>query len=142
MRAAALPPSRTDWRNEGASVQTKELNHQGTKAQSSEFMVLQCLLVRKLLRRARFGQNFCFPWCLCVLVVHLLLDDALDGLLVNVRMQHADERQVAVTLREVKAVADDKKIRNLKTDKIRLHLMRPARGLVEQHASFNAARLE
>jgi hypothetical protein len=32
----------------------------------------------------------------------------LDDFLVNVRVQHADERQVAVALGKIKPVADDK----------------------------------
>src|ERR1017187_10763151 len=70
------------------------------------------------------------------------LDDALDDFLVNVRVQHADEREIAVTLREVKTVADDKKVGDLEADKIRLHVVRPARGFVEQHNGFDATRLE
>ena len=33
-------------------------------------------------------------------------------------MQHADERQIAVTLGKIQTVTDDKKIRNLKADVI------------------------
>ena len=38
--------------------------------------------------------------------------------LVNVRMQHADERQIAVTLGKIKPVTDHKKIGDLEADVI------------------------
>ena len=58
------------------------------------------------------------------------------------RVQHADERQVAVTLGKVQPVADDEQIRNLEADVIRIHFFHAARGLVQQHADFDPARLE
>ncbi len=67
---------------------------------------------------------------------HYFLTDLFADFLVNVRVQHADERQIAVTLGKIKPVTDDKKIGNFKADVIRLHLFHAARRFVEQHADF------
>src|ERR1019366_6502250 len=67
---------------------------------------------------------------------------AFNDFLVNVRVQHAHEREIAVTLGKIKSVADDKKIGDFKAHEIRLHVVRAARGLVQQHAGLDAARLE
>src|SRR3954471_13194598 len=57
-------------------------------------------------------------------------------------MQHADKWQVAVTLGEIEAVADDKVVRNFEADEISLDGFEPPRRLVEQDARLDSARLE
>src|SRR5882724_2280882 len=57
-------------------------------------------------------------------------------------MQHADERQVAVTLGKIKPIADDKEIRNLKADVIGANFFDSTRRLVQQNANFCPARIE
>ena len=73
---------------------------------------------------------------------HLFFADVLGNFLVNVRVQHADEREIAVTLGKIKPVSDDKMIGNLKAHVIGLDVFHAAGGLVEQHAGLDAARLE
>ena len=60
-----------------------------------------------------------------------LFADLLAGLFVNMRVQHADEGQIAVTLREIQAVADDKLVRYREPDVIGLDLFKAPRGFVE-----------
>src|SRR5712691_1263676 len=55
-------------------------------------------------------------------------------LTVDLRFQHADERQVAVPAKVVKAVPDDKLVRDLKTAVINRHVPQPAWDLVQQGA--------
>ena len=57
-------------------------------------------------------------------------------------MQHPDERQVPIPLREIQSIADDKKVRDFKTDVICLDVLRPAARLVEHHADFYPTRFE
>ena len=73
---------------------------------------------------------------------HLFFANVFASLFVNVRMQNADERQVAITLGEIKSVTDDKKIRHAEADVIGLDFFDATRRFVEKHADFYPARLE
>ena len=76
------------------------------------------------------------------MVMASLSVDPLAGLFVDVRMQHADEGQVAVSFREVQAVADHKVVRHGEPDVIGRDFFNAPRGFVEQDADFDAARFE
>src|ERR1700677_1298035 len=56
------------------------------------------------------------------------------------RMQNADEGQIAVTLGIVQSVADDEIIGNAESHVIRRDRLHPARGLVQQDANLDPAR--
>ena len=68
--------------------------------------------------------------------------DLLGGLLVNVRMQHPHERQIAKTLREVQSVADHEEVGDFKPHIVRFHRLDAPRRLVQQHARLDPARFE
>ena len=69
-------------------------------------------------------------------------NDLLAGLLVNVRMQHPDERQIAIALREVQSVAHDEEVGDFEPHIVRFHRFHAARRFVQQHARLDPARLE
>jgi len=73
---------------------------------------------------------------------HLFFANGYAGFLVNVRVQNAYERKIAIALRKIKPVADDKKIGNLKADVIGADFFDAAAWFVEQHADFYTARFE
>src|SRR2546423_12912795 len=57
-------------------------------------------------------------------------------------MQHANERQVAISLGEVESVADNEELGNGKTDIVGADSFNAARSLFQQHAGFDSARLQ
>src|SRR5439155_10260692 len=68
--------------------------------------------------------------------------DFLAAEFVNVRVQHAHERQIAIAFGEVQPVTDDEEIGDFKPDVVRLHVFKAAPGFVEQNAGADAARFE
>jgi len=79
-----------------------------------------------------------FDPCKSVVKVLSLLRSRLA---IQFRLQDAHERQVAVALGKIEAIAGDKKIGNGKSHIIGIHLHLPSCGLVEQHADFQTARI-
>src|SRR4029077_3753379 len=60
-------------------------------------------------------------------------------------LDDADERQLAILVRHVHAIADDEQVRAMETDEVRVERHRALAGLFQQHASehaFRAARGE
>src|SRR5437867_1087270 len=62
----------------------------------------------------------------------------LGARLVALRLEHADERQVAVDLGEVESVADDEAARDLEADVVERHVGLARLVLVEQGADAQA----
>src|SRR5690348_1004137 len=61
---------------------------------------------------------------------------------VNVRVQHADEGQIAITLGKIEAITDNEYIRDFEADVVRLDRLKPAGGFIEQHAGADTARTQ
>src|ERR1039458_7908395 len=53
--------------------------------------------------------------------------DLLGRLLVNMWMQHPNERQIAITLRKVQSVADDEEVGDFEPHIVRLHRLDASR---------------
>src|ERR1019366_80327 len=68
--------------------------------------------------------------------------DLLGRLLVNMWMQHPNERQIAITLRKVQSVADDEEVGDFEPHIVRLHRLDAPRRFVQQDACLDPARLE
>src|SRR5258708_1413833 len=67
--------------------------------------------------------------------------DFFAGALIDMRVQHSYKRQIAISLGKVQSVPHHKEIRYFKTHVVGFHILDAARGLVEQNACFDAARL-
>ena len=63
-------------------------------------------------------------------------------MLEHFRTEHPHKGEVAVTLGVIQSVADHKMIRNFESDVVRADRLDAARGLVQQHANFHAARAQ
>ena len=63
------------------------------------------------------------------------------GLFIDLFLQHADVRQVAVTLVVVEAVADDEGVGHLEAGVVRINVRLTARGLVHQRGDRDGGRL-
>src|SRR5436190_23259776 len=57
-------------------------------------------------------------------------------------MQHADKRQIAISLREVQSISNHKEIRNFELHVVGFNLFNAPRSLIQQHASLDTARLK
>ena len=59
--------------------------------------------------------------------------------LIILRTQHADKRQVPVSLGKIKPVADHEKVRNAEPDVVGLHRFRPPRFFLQQRWSHRVS---
>jgi len=62
--------------------------------------------------------------------------------LIDVRVQHANERQIAVAFGKIQSITHNEEVRNFEADIVGFYFLHAAGGLIQQDADFDSARFE